>query len=182
MKNNNTLHSVAVFMFISGLILSTPSFAQKNPSLSDPEVASVAVVANQIDIRNGELAQKKSKDPEVLKFAQTMIDDHNAVIGQAVALAKKLGVTPKDNTVSQGLLKDADKTLKSLDSKSEADFNKAYVNNEVAYHKAVINAIETLLIPETDNQELKQLLQNVVPALKAHLGHAEMLQNNLAKK
>jgi len=171
-----TTSSVVVFV-----LFSTNAFAQSRTPLSDPEVASVAVVANQIDIRNGELAQKKSKDPEVLKFAQTMIDDHNAVIGQAVALVKKLGVTPKDNSVSQGLLKDADKTLKSLDSKSGSDFNKAYVKNEVAYHKAVINAVENLLIPEAENPELKQLLQNVLPALKAHLGHAEMLQKDLTK-
>jgi putative membrane protein len=163
------------------LLNAVPAFAQNKSPLSDPEVASVAVVANQIDIRNGELAKKKSKDPDVLKFAQTMIDDHNAVIGQATALVKKLGVTPADNSVSRGLLKDAEKTLKTLGDKAGNDFNKAYVDNEVAYHKAVISAVETLLIPESENTELKQLLQNILPALKAHLGHAEMLQKNLGK-
>ena len=163
------------------LLNSIPALAQNKTTLTDPEVASVAVVANQIDIRYGELAKKKSTDPEVLKFAQTMIDDHNAVIGQAVALVKKLDVTPKDNAVSQSLSKDAEKTLKSLEAKSGADFNKAYVTNEVAYHKAVINAVETLLIPESENAELKQLLQNVLPALKAHLGHAEMLHKEMSK-
>ena len=163
------------------LLNSIPALAQNKTTLSDPEVASVAVVANQIDIRYGELAKKRSTDPEVLKFAQTMIDDHNAVIGQAIALVKKLDVTPKDNAVSQSLLKDAEKTLKSLEAKSGADFNKAYVTNEVAYHKAVINAVETLLIPESENAELKQLLQNILPALKAHLGHAEMLHKEMSK-
>jgi putative membrane protein len=177
----NSIVQLTTSSVVFSVMFSTHAFAQSSTPLSDPEVASVAVVANQIDIRNGELAQKKSKDPQVLKFAQTMIDDHNAVIGQAVALVKKLGVTPKDNSVSQGLLKDAEKTLKSLDSKSGSDFNKAYVNNEVAYHKAVINAVESLLIPEAENAELKQLLQNVLPALKAHLGHAEMLQKDLTK-
>jgi putative membrane protein len=74
------------------------------------------------------------------------------------------------------MIADAEKTKKNLRSKSGAAFNKAYINNEVAYHKAVIAAVETVLIPETDNSELKQLLQEVVPALKAHLMHAEMLQ------
>lgn len=181
MKISSIIPPVAASSLVLCFLMSTPSYAQSSQPLSDPEVASVAVVANQIDIRNGELAQKKSKDPEVLKFAQTMIDDHNAVIGKAVELVKKLGVTPKDNAVSQKLLKDAESMHKSLESKSGADFNKAYVNNEVAYHKAVIDAVEGLLIPESENQELKQLLQNVVPALKAHLGHAEMLQKNLSK-
>ncbi|WP_353720737.1 DUF4142 domain-containing protein [Dyadobacter sp. 676] len=141
-------------------------------------MASVAVVANQIDINYAEIAAKKSKNAEVLKFAETMKRDHSGVIEQAVALTKKLGVTPKDNDVSKGLLADAAKTRKTLNGKSGKEFDKAYIDNEVAYHKAVIDAVENLLIPETDNAELKKLLQNVLPALKAHLGHAEMVQKN----
>ena len=160
-------------------LLTLQAFSQESPRLSDPEVASVAVVANQIDISYAEIAKKKSKDAEVLKFAETMINDHNAVIEKAAAVAKKLGVTPKDNDVSKKLLADAKKTREMLESKSGDAFNKAYIDNEVAYHKAVIDAVEGLLIPETDNAELKALLQNVVPALKAHLGHAEMLQKNM---
>jgi putative membrane protein len=154
--------------------------AQDKPTLSDPEVASVAVVANQIDIAYAAIAKKKSKDAEILQFAQTMTNDHTAVINQAVALAKKLGVTPKSNDVSKKLLSDAEKTKKMLQSKSGKEFNKAYIDNEVAYHKAVISAVETLLIPETENGELKSLLQNVLPALRTHLEHAEMVQKKMA--
>src|SRR6188768_3871848 len=156
-------------------------FAQENPKLSDPEVASVAVVANQIDVNYGEIAKERSKNADILKFAETMINDHKAVIAQATALAKKLGVTPKDNAVSQKLLADAEKPKKMLRSKSGKAFDRAYIDNEVAYHKAVIAVVEGLLIPETDNGELKSLLQNVVPALKTHLEHAIMVQNKISK-
>jgi putative membrane protein len=162
-------------------LFSLPLLAQ-NPKLSDAEVASVAVVANQIDIDYAGIAKTKSKNADVLQFAQTMANDHKAVIAQAAALVKKLGVTPKTNAVSKSLLSDAAKTKKTLRSKSGNAFNKAYIDNEVAYHKAVINAVENLLIPETENNELKDLLQNVVPALKAHLAHAEMVQKNFAAK
>ena len=166
---------------LMALLLVQQTTAQTNPKLSDAEVASVAVVANQIDIRYANIAKERSASNEVKEFAQTMINDHTAVIEQAAALAKKLGVTPKDNSVSQSLLKGADKTEKDLRSKSGASFDKAYVDNEVNYHKAVISAIEGLLIPETDNAEFKSLLQNVLPAFKAHQGHAEMLQKKLSK-
>lgn len=152
--------------------------AQSTPSLTDPEVAHTAVLANQIDISYADIAKKRSKDAQVINFAETMKRDHAAVIDQAAALAKKLGVTPKDNAVSRKLQADADKTKKMLIGKSGKAFNKAYIDNEVAYHKAVISAVETVLIPETENTELKQLLQNVLPALKTHLGHAEMLQKH----
>lgn len=150
--------------------------AQERPKLSDAEVASVAVVANQIDIGYAEIAKEKSKDAEIVKFAETMIRDHNAVLGQASALVKKLGVTPKDNSLSQQLLAGADKTKKSLRAKSGKAFDKDYIDNEVAYHKAVISTVQDVLIPETENQELKELLQGILPALNTHLSHAEMVQ------
>lgn len=158
------------------VVCAFPALSQENPKLSDAEVASVAVVANQIDIAYADIAKEKSKNAEVLRFAETMANDHNAVIGQAAALVKKLGVTPKDNAVSQKLLNDAENTKKQLRSASSKAFDKAYIDNEVAYHKAVIAAVEGLLIPETENAELKALLTNVVPALKTHLAHAEMVQ------
>ena len=162
-------------------MFSASAFAQENPKLSDAEVASVAVVANQIDIKYGEIAKEKSKNADILKFAETMINDHTAVIAQAAALVKKLGVTPQDNAVSQKLSSDAEKTKKTLRLKSGKAFDKAYIDNEVAYHKAVIGAVEGLLIPETENKELKDLLQNVVPALKAHLEHAIMVQSKISE-
>lgn len=167
--------NVIIAVIALSLFMTTHLIAQ-NPKLSDPEVAHTAVTANQIDIDFAQIAFKKSKDAEILKFAETMANDHQAIIKQAVTLATKLGVTPQDNAVSKQLLSDAENTKKMLSSKSSKDFNKAYIDNEVAYHKAVIAAVEGLLIPETENAELKELLGNVVPALKTHLAHAEMVQ------
>jgi putative membrane protein len=176
---NVFVHSFSVIVCLA--ILAGPVCAQENSKLSDAEVASVAVVANQIDIGYAEIAKEKSKDAEVVKFADTMIRDHNAVIDQAAALVKKLGVTPKDNAVSQQLLAGAEKTKKALRTKSGKTFDKDYIDNEVTYHKAVISTVENVLIPETENMELKELLQNVVPALKTHLSHAEMVQKMFLK-
>ena len=143
--------------------------AQKKPNLSDAEVAFIAVTANQIDIAYADIAKQKSKDPEVLKFAETMQRDHRGVIDQAVALAKKLGVNPLDNAVSKKLVADSETTKKDLLSRAGKSFDKAYIDNEVGYHKAVIQAVEDLLIPETENGELKKLLDNVLPALRLYL-------------
>lgn len=164
----------------SFLLAVSVGHAQETPKLSDAEVAHVAVVANQIDIDYAAIAKEKSKNAKILKFAQTMANDHTAVIKQAATLAKKLGVTPKDNAVSKQLLEGARKKQKELRALSRKSFDKNYIDNEVAYHQAVIGAVESLLIPETENSELKDLLKNVLPALKAHLAHAEMVQKEFA--
>lgn len=156
-----------------------PVQAQKAGKLSDPEVASVAVVANQIDIDYAKIAKERSKNAEVLKFADMMARDHKSVIDRATALVTKLKVTPKESATSRSLLADAEKTKAALRAKSGAAFDKAYLDNEVAYHKAVIATVNDVLIPETENAELKKLLQDVAPVLKMHLQHAEMAQKQL---
>lgn len=162
-------------------ILLGSGYAQKSTKLTDPEIASVAVVANQVDINYAKIAKQKSKNADVRKFAQTMLSDHQAVINQATALVKKLGVTPKNNSLSRKLLADAEKTKKTLRGKSSKSFDKAYIDNEVAYHKAVISTVNDILIPQSQNADLKKLLQDVVPTLNTHLEHAEMVQKMFAK-
>jgi putative membrane protein len=175
---SKTIKRTIVGVLICTASLSTSVYSQAKPQLTDPEIASVAVTANQIDIGYADIAIAKSKDSSILQFAETMKRDHQAIIDQALTLVTKLKITPKDNAVSQKLVADAAKTKKMLESKSGKAFNKSYIENEVVYHKAVISVVETILIPESQNAELKALLQKVVPALKAHLGHAEMIQKN----
>lgn len=181
MRIIKTHTKLAISTIVCLAVLALPAFSQESPKLSDAEVAAVAVAANQIDISTAEIAKEKSKNADIIKFAETMISDHKAVNEQAAALVKKLGVTPKENAVSQQLLSDAEKTKKELRSKKGENFDKAYIDHEVAYHKAVIGAVEDLLIPETENAELKELLQQVLPALQTHLQHAEMVQKQLSK-
>ncbi|MEO8822299.1 MAG: DUF4142 domain-containing protein [Ginsengibacter sp.] len=149
--------------------------------LTDPEIASVAVTADQIDIDYAAIAKEKSKNKDVLAFAATMAKDHGDVNKQAVALATKLGVTPQDNPITQSLLSQAATTKEMLNSKSGVDFDIAYVNNEVAYHKAAIDVVQNTLIPDATNPELKALLESALPIFKGHLEHAEKIQAALSK-
>lgn len=179
MKTLKNYVSMICGTLIFALLFPLNTNAQETPKLTDPEIASVAVTANQIDVDYAAIAQKKSKDAAILRFAKTMQDDHNAVIKMATDLAKKLGVTPKTNAMTQSLLDGAKKTTKELNSKSGKAFNKAYIDNEVAYHDAVIKAVENVLIPQTQNAELKALFVKIMPTLKAHLEHAKMVQKEL---
>lgn len=182
MKNLKKQLNRAGLALTIALMAMNMAVAQGNPKLSDAEVAMIAVVANQIDISYAEIAKKKSKNAEIKKFAETMLNDHNSVLGLAGDLAKKLGVTPKSNAVSQSLLDGAEKTKKELNAMRGKKFDKFYIDTEVAYHEAVIGAVENLLIPETENQELKELLMTAVPIFKTHLAHAKAVQEKISKQ
>lgn len=149
------------------------------PQLSDPEIAHVAVTANGIDIEAAKFAQTRTRNAGVKQFAATMITDHTAVNEQAAALAKKLGVTPADNPVSQSLQSGAKEAHAKLEPLRGAAFDRAYMDREIAYHQAVLDAIDKVLIPESQNAELRKLLTDVRPAVATHLEHAKQLRSQL---
>ena len=153
--------------------------APKAPALTDPEIAHIAVTANAIDSAMGELAKTKARSSAVKGFAQTMITDHGAVNQQAVKLAQRLKVTPQANDVSRQLQQGADEARTGLESKSGAAFDRAYMEREVQYHQAVLDALDQALIPGAQNAELRALLQGARPAFAAHLERAKQIRGTL---
>jgi len=164
----------------AGLLCLAPA-ALSVQTVSDAQIASIVVTANQVDIDAGKLAASKGTNPEIKKFGQQMVADHTAVNKQATALVTKLKVTPEDNATSQSLKAGGEKNIANLESLKGAEFDKAYIDNEVTYHQAVIDAIDKTLIPSAQNAELKALLVKVRPAFVAHLEHAKMIQSSLGK-
>lgn len=170
------------FLGLLALIAPLATFAETSSSsapLNDANIAAIVVAANTIDIKAGKLAEKKSDNAQVKAFAEMMIKDHESVNKQASDLVTKLGVKPMDNDLSKQLKADAEKTYDSLKGKKGADFDQAYINNEVGYHEAVISVVKNTLITNAQNAELKALLQAVLPALEMHLEHAKMAQSHL---
>lgn len=149
-------------------------------SINDAQIASIVVTANQVDIDAGKVAASRSATDAVKKFAQLMVTDHTGVNKAAVELVTKLKVTPQDNSTSQSLKAGGDKHLARLKTLSGAAFDKAYVDQEVAYHQQVLDAVDTVLIPNAVNAELKALLVRVRPAFVAHLEHARHLQKSIS--
>ncbi|MEH2531272.1 putative membrane protein [Bradyrhizobium sp. AZCC 1588] len=146
---------------------------------TDPQIAHIAYTAGVIDINAAKQAIAKARNKDVKAFAQDMVRDHEAVNKQALDLVKKLKVTPEDNDTSKTLSKQATEKLAELDKLKGADYDKAYLANEVAYHKAVNSALETQLIPSASNAELKSLLQTGLKIFQGHQQHAEQVAAKL---
>jgi putative membrane protein len=140
---------------------------------TDPQIAHIAYTAGVIDIAAAKQALAKTDNKEIKTFAQDMLRDHEAVNKQALDLVKKLKVTPEDNDTSRTLSKNAADKRAELDKLKGAAFDKAYITNEVAYHKAVDSALETTLIPNSSNADLKNLLQTGLKIFQGHEQHAE---------
>ena len=171
-------------MKVSGLVVAAALLlpaAASAQAINDAQIASIVVTANQVDIDAGQVAKSMASNGEVKKFAEQMITDHTGVNKQAVELATKLKVTPQDNATSQSLKAGGEKNVATLKTLKGAAFDKAYIDNEVAYHQAVLDAVDKTLIPGATNADLKALLVKVRPAFVAHLEHAKHLQASLGK-
>ena len=150
-------------------------------AVTDPQIASIVVTANQVDIDAGEVAKSRSTNADVKAFAERMVTDHTGVNKSATELVTKLGVTPEDNPTSRSLKASGENNVAKLKTLKGAAFDKAYIDNEVAYHAQVLEAVDKTLIPGAKNEALKALLVRVRPAFVAHLEHAKHLQASLKK-
>jgi putative membrane protein len=162
-----------VFSAIAVLCVAGAALMAQQTKPTDPQIAHIAYTAGQLDIAASEQALKMSQNKDVRAFAEQMVKDHTAVNKQALDLCKKLGVTPEDNDTSKALTKQAEAKRAELAKLSGAAFDKAYIANEVAYHKTVNGALESTLIPSSSNGELKSLLQTGLKLFRGHQQHAE---------
>jgi putative membrane protein len=142
---------------------------------NDAQIAHIAYTAGNIDVAAGKQALAKSHNKAVRQFASEMVRDHAAVNDKALALVKELKVTPEDNATSKALNKAADEEMKKLAALNGPAFDKAYVANEIAYHKTVNGALKSTLIPSADNAQLKSLLETGLTLFTEHQHHAEHL-------
>jgi len=159
--------AIAAMMLLNGAALA------ESAKPTDPQIAHIAYTAGVIDISAAKQALSKSSNKDVKAFAEDMVRDHEAVNKQALELVKKLNLAPQDNDTSKALTKQAADKRAELEKLSGPAFDKAYIANEVAYHKQVNSALETQLIPNANNAELKSLLQTGLKIFQGHEQHAE---------
>ena len=170
------LTAIAAVLFATALHPSIVK-AQGTAAPTDPQIVGIVETADDIDINYAKLALSKARDKQVRDFAQQMITDHSAVQKSVINVASKLNVTPADSPTSDSLKAQAQQTLEKLRGLKGKAFEKSYVDNEVSYHEAVIDATKTVLIPSAQNAELKSALQGAEPLFEGHLAHAERVQS-----
>jgi putative membrane protein len=161
------------------LVVSSSALAQEAAPPNDAQIAHIAYTAGELDREAGEQALAKSRNKAVRFFARTMVRDHGTVNQQALALVKKLGVTPEANATSEALTDQARDRARELGKLSGKAFDRAYIHNEVAFHRTVNGALATTLIPSAHNAELKALLETGLILFQEHLKHAEQIEKNM---
>ena len=172
------------------LVLATNGQARNTPNapsmrttvaLDDPTIVAIFDEANTADIETGELGAKKGTTKAIRDFGAMLVRDHKAVRTKGRKLAKKLHVTPTPPKDDQGA-RDHAAAMNEMRALKGSAFDHAFLRHEVAYHKAVIDAVNSTLLPSIKNAELKDLVVSVAPAFQAHMLAAQNLEGKLATK
>lgn len=172
--------TLAAALVVLGAATPFQRTAAQSAKLDDPTIIAIFDAANTWDMQTGAIAARKGTTKEVRDFGAMLVRDHRTVRQQGRDLVKKLGVhptPPKDFAMA----KDHAAALKTLRSASGKAFDRAFLEHEVAFHKAVIDAVNTTLLPALQNQEARALVTKVAPAFKAHQDAAQMLLDKQPK-
>ena len=170
MRSRLALAAIAAFAGVAGAQGAKPD---------DPTIVAIFDAANTADIETGQLAAERGSSKEVRDFGAMLVRDHKVVRQQGRDLAKKLGVTPTPPADSASAKAHAD-AMKSLRSLRGAEFDRAFLRHEAAFHKAVIDAVNGTLLPAIKNGELKALVVKVAPNFQGHMIAAQDMEKQLA--
>jgi putative membrane protein len=173
--------TLAVLAGISATLAVTAVAFGRSPeaaALDDPTIVAIFDAANTADIETGQLAADRGASAEVRQFGAMLVRDHKVVRQQGRDLATKLGVTPTPPEGDQSAATHAKAMIQLRSLKGKA-FDHAFLQHEVAFHKGVIDAVTTTLLPAIRNEELKDLVVKVAPAFQAHMAAADNLDKKL---
>ena len=153
----------------------TRGSAHEMAALDDATIIAIFDAANTADIETGSLAVERGASKEVRDFGSMLVRDHQQVRQQGRDLAKKLGVTPTPPKDDQAAKNHA-AAMARLRGLRGAAFDRAFLQHEAAFHKAVIDAVTSTLLPAIQNAELRTLVTRVAPAFEAHMLAAQNLE------
>ena len=162
---------------MAGPVLREPVAEMFTPA----KIAGVASVSNMSEIQPSQLALTKAQNAGVRQFAQRMIDEHVRLEQAMQAMLKQKGVAPEHNGYSYQMQQNLQPMMKELSAASGAAFDKLYMEHQVASHMSTLHALDTSLIPQAKDPQMKAMLQQQVrPAVADHYARALALRDAVA--
>lgn len=147
-------------------------------SLDEAGIVAIFDLANTADIETGKLGAERAQNKEVRDYGTMLSQVHTEVRQKGRDLAAKLGVTPK-LPAGNTMLTDHQAAIAKLRGLRGAEFDRAFLAHEQAFHIAVLDAVKTTLLPAIKTQELKDFVVSLAPAFEAHRLMAEHLEKKV---
>lgn len=145
----------------------------------DGHIANIAMVANEGEAQQGSAAASRAASADVRAFAQMMVSDHTTALNAARDVATRNNIMPEENDTTRALRSGTPQVIANLDTYRGADYDRRYIDYQIALHQWLLNGLDTTLIPQATNAELKSLLQTQRGSVAAHLERARAIRGGL---
>jgi len=166
MRIKSSLAALAV----TALACTDPAMAGQ---LTDGQILGIYIQVNGFDIETALLGSAQGASEDVRSLAKHVASDHSGVRQAAYGLAETCKVTPTLPAKRNAAAIDHSKALTRLQGLRGVEFDKAYAQHEVAFHRAAIGAVKTALLPSAQCAELRAHFAQVLPAFEHHLEQTE---------
>jgi putative membrane protein len=143
--------------------------------ITEAEIAQIALAVNSVDASFAELARSRSEHPEMVRFANTLLADHNALNAELRRLAAQLGLDAPQHAMIAQMQQEAADARAALDSLAGPAFDAAYLRREAVFHEGVLAALDETLIRGARSAQLRTFLENMRPTIEAHYHRARQL-------
>jgi putative membrane protein len=145
-------------------------------SITDDEIVAASEAVNAAQVEQGALARAKAKEPRLREFAEKLRADHERARRDGKSLAARLSIKPKESPLSSELGADAAGATKTLKNAKRNDFDRLFLESQIAAHQKTLELLDQKLIPNARNQDVKELLEGLRATVQAHLETVRSLQ------
>lgn len=149
-------------------------------SMSDANLAAMVKAINEQEVKEGKVAEKKAQSQAVKKFARMMVREHGQNNREIVAISKRIGLQPAENSDITAMKDQGKSDVQALESSSGADFDKTYVDQMVKGHQDALQKLDQAIANNQGrNADLSSFLSKTRQAVSRHLEMAQRLQSQL---
>ncbi|WP_413288470.1 DUF4142 domain-containing protein [Bdellovibrio sp. HCB337] len=153
--------------------------APQTPTLTDAHIVEIMKVANEGEADLGKAAKSRAENKDVKDFAKMMVDQHKKSEKEVKNVAKKANVKAADNATADSLKKDIDTQEDTLKKLKGAEFDKAYIQQQISMHEQLLKDLNDKYIPAAQSAELKAYLETTKTHVQEHLSKAQQIQSTL---
>lgn len=156
-------------------VMSSLAFAQSG-AIEDGEIITILKIVNKGEIEAGKKAQAKAGNPEVRKYAQLMVADHEKATQATAAVAKSVKTSTITSEYSRSLKKENNQAMRKMKKLQGNAFDQAYMDSQIQMHQKVLQLIDSTLLPSARNPQVKALVTDIRPVIDSHLQQAKQIR------
>ena len=140
---------------------------------SDRSFAAKVAMGSTNEVALSQLADSHASSDQVKSFAMMMVTDHQKLNAQLSDLAARKGID-----ISEAVAKGQKHGVESLEKKSGADFDKAYIKEMIKGHKETASVLKKEAADSKDS-DLAQFATAALPTVLGHLQKAEEIESSM---